>query len=69
MNFSKGKTRQNYEFKLQNKALEIVDSYSYLELVFACNTVNGLGQLFLYFHNPIFRIGKGKLVQPWHRKA
>jgi hypothetical protein len=37
MNFSKGKTRQNYEFKLQNKALEIVDSYSYLELIFKDN--------------------------------
>ena len=35
--FSKGKTRQNYEFKLQNKALEIVDSYSYLELIFKDN--------------------------------
>ena len=37
MIFSKGKTRQNYEFKLQNKALEIVDSYSYLELIFKDN--------------------------------
>ena len=37
INFSKGKTRQNYEFKLQNKALEIVDSYSYLELIFKDN--------------------------------
>jgi len=37
MIFSKGKTRQKYEFKLQNKALEIVDSYSYLELIFKYN--------------------------------
>jgi hypothetical protein len=31
MIFSKGKIRLRYEFKLQNKTLEIVDSYSYLE--------------------------------------
>ena len=31
MIFSKGEIRLKYEFKLQNKTLEIVDSYSYLE--------------------------------------
>ena len=37
MIFSKGKIRLKYEFKLQNKTLEIVDSYSYLGLVFKYN--------------------------------
>ena len=37
MIFSKGKTRQKYEFKLQNKTLEIVDSYSYFGLIFIYN--------------------------------
>jgi hypothetical protein len=35
--FSKGKIRLKYEFKLQNKTLEIVDSYSYLGLIFKYN--------------------------------
>ena len=34
MIFSKGEIRLKYEFKLQNKTLEIVDSYSYLGLLF-----------------------------------
>ena len=37
MIFSKGKIRLKYEFKLQNKTLEIVDSYSYLGLIFKYN--------------------------------
>ena len=35
--FSKGKRRLKYEFKLQNKTLEIVDSYSYLGLIIKYN--------------------------------
>jgi hypothetical protein len=35
--FSKGEIRLKYEFKLQNKILEIVDSYSYLGLIFKYN--------------------------------
>ena len=34
---SKGKIRLKYEFKLQNKTLEIVDSYSYLDQIFKYN--------------------------------
>jgi len=37
MIFSKGKIRLKYEFKLQNKTVEIVDSYSYLGLIFKYN--------------------------------
>ena len=37
MIFSKGEIRLKYEFKLQNKTLEIVDSYSYLGLIFKYN--------------------------------
>jgi hypothetical protein len=39
MILSKGKIRQNYELKLQSKIKEIVDSYSYLGLIFK-NNVN-----------------------------
>ena len=37
MIFSKGKIRLKCEFKIQNKTLEIVDSYSYLVLIFKYN--------------------------------
>jgi hypothetical protein len=37
MILSKGKIRQKYELKLQNKIKEIVDSYSYLGLIFKYN--------------------------------
>ena len=37
MVLSKRKIRLKYEFKLQNKTLDIVDSYSYLGLIFKYN--------------------------------
>jgi hypothetical protein len=37
MILSKGKIRQKYELKLQSKIKEIVDSYSYLGLIFKYN--------------------------------
>ena len=37
MVFSKGKVRRKFEFKLQGKNIELVDTYSYLGLIFKCN--------------------------------
>ena len=37
MILSKGKMRQKYELKLQNRIKETVDSYSYLGLIFKYN--------------------------------
>jgi hypothetical protein len=37
MTFCKRKGRQQYEFKLYGSNIEIVESYSYLELTFAYN--------------------------------
>ena len=39
MVFSKRKSRKNYVFKLQNNLLEVVDSYSYLGIIFKYNGV------------------------------
>ena len=37
MIFSKCKMKQNFDFKLQGKNIEVVDIYSYLGLIFKCN--------------------------------
>jgi hypothetical protein len=36
MIFSKRKMKQNFDFKLQGKNIEVVDIYSYLGLIFKC---------------------------------
>ena len=39
MIFSKRKMKQNFDFKLQGKHIEVVDTHSYLCLIFKCNGI------------------------------